>query len=209
MDTLVMLALTLFALVVITMLMPTLGRALYDLLGGKNAELGGYVHDTAMSQYIPPTMWHYVTGTWSDAAGQVTDTIVKKKAAADNTSTVNIPITIPSNSVSGKGAYLKSVEIDFEVLTAALDACSAVFNKVTRGADGAVATVAAQTFTYDTGHDSAAERIDVDQHKMTLTLSTPFWLDNDEYALVELTFDAAATSVIDCIGAVANFTERL
>lgn len=168
----------------------------------------GYVHDTSMSQYIPPTAMHFVTGTWSDAAGQVADTISKKKAAADNTATVNIPIIIPSNSAADKGAYLKSIEIDFEVTTAALDACSAVVNKVTRGADGSAATVTAQTFTYDAGHDSAAERIDVDQHKMTLTITTPFWIDNDEYCLVELTVDAAATSVFEIYGAVANFTLR-
>lgn len=169
----------------------------------------GYVHDTGMSQYIPPTAFHCVTGTWTDAAGQVTDTICKHVAAADETATVNIPITIPSNSVAQKGAYLKSIEIDFEILVAACDAVSAIVNLVTRGADGAAATVAAQTFTYDTGHDTAAERIDVDQHRMTLTLSTPVWIDNDQYVLVELTLNKAATTTIDLLGAVVNFTLRV
>ena len=171
------------------------------------------MHDTHMCQYIPPTVMHYVTGTWSDAAGQVTDTIVKKKAAADQTATVNIPIIVPSNSTGNKGSYVKSIEIDFEVLTAALDALSAVVNKVTRGADGAAATVEALNFDYDTGHDSAAERIDVDQHAMTLTLDVDndgeadgVWLDSDEYLLVELTIDAAATSVFDMIGAFVNYS---
>ena len=85
---------------------------------------------------------------------------------------------------------------------------AAVVNKVSRGADGAVAVVAAQTFTYDTGHDTAGERIDVDQHKMTLTISTPFFLDNDEYVLVELTFNKAATTTLDILGAFANFVAR-
>lgn len=173
------------------------------------AEVGGYVHDTAMSQYIPPTLWHFVTGTWSQAAGQVAGTIVVKNAAADATTVCNIPVILPSNSVTQKGAYLKSIEVDFEILTAACDALSAVVNKVTRGADGSAATVAAQTFTYDAGHDTAAERIDVDQHKMTLTLSTPIWIDNDEYVLVEVTMDRAATTVVECLGAVANYTLRL
>jgi hypothetical protein len=171
--------------------------------------LGGYVHDTAMCQYIPPTLFHLVTGTWTHAAGAVTDTIAVINAAADATTTANIPVLIPSNSVAQKGAYLQSVEIDFEILTAACDAVSAVFNKVTRGADGAVHVVAAQTFTYDAGHDSAAERIDVDQHKMTLTPATPFWLDNDEYVLIELTLDRAATTVVHLLGAWANYTLRL
>lgn len=169
----------------------------------------GYVHDTAMAQYIPPTLFHRVTGTWTLAAGAVAGTIALHVAATDETSTVNIPIVISSNSVAQKGAYLKSVEIDYEILIAACDAVSVVINLVTRGADGAVATVAAQTFTYDTGHDTAAERYDVDQHRMTCTITTPFWIDNDQYVLVELTLDKAGTTTVDLLGAVANFTLRM
>ncbi|MFZ6029862.1 MAG: hypothetical protein ACOYYS_19280 [Chloroflexota bacterium] len=169
----------------------------------------GYVHDTHMTQYIPPTSMHYVTGTWADAAGNVTDTIAKAKTAADTTSTINIPLPVPSNSSSEKGSLIKSIEIDYEVGTAALDALSAVVNLVERGADGADAVVAAQAFTYDTGHDSAAERIDVDEHKMTLTLDTPVWLTNNQYMLVELTVDAAATSVFHMLGAFVNYTFRV
>jgi len=165
--------------------------------------------DTHMSQYIPPTLFHCVTGTWTLAAGAVTDTIAKHVAAADQDCTVNIPICIPSNSIAQKGAYLVSVEIDYEILIAACDAVTAVFNKVTRGADTAVAVVAAQTFTYDAGHDTAAERLTLEQHKMVLTLSTPIWLDNDEYCLIELTLDQALTTTVDLLGAVANYTLRL
>jgi len=167
------------------------------------------MHNTHVSQYIPPTLFHCVTGTWTEAAGQVTGTIVKHVAATDESSVVTIPVTIPSNSVGLQGAYLKSVEIDFEILVAACDALAAVVNKVTRGSDGADAVVAAQTFSYDAGHDSAAERIDVDEHRMTLTLETPIWIDNDEYVLVEITADKAATTTMDFLAAVANFTLRM
>src|SRR3989337_2176920 len=92
----------------------------------------GYVQDTHMSQYIPPTLSHCVTGTWTNAAGAVTSTIAKHVAAADQTAVVNIPILLPSNSVALKGAYLKSIEVDFEILIAACDAVDAVINKVTR-----------------------------------------------------------------------------
>jgi len=167
------------------------------------------IHDTHAAQFIPPTLFHCVTGTWSLAAGQVAGTIVKTVNDANQTSVVNIPICIPSNASALKGSYLKSIEIDFEVTGAALTALDAVVNKVTRGADGAVAVVAAQTFTYDTGHDAAGERVDVDQHKMTLTITAPFWVDNDEYVLVELTIDQAGdTGVIKLLGAVVNFTFR-
>ena len=167
------------------------------------------IHDTHISQFIPPTLFHCVTGTWSLAAGQVTGTIVKKVNDANQTSVINIPIIIPSNSVALKGSYLKSIEIDFEITGASLTSLTPVINKVTRGADGAVAVVTAPAFTYDTGHDTAGERVDVDQHKMTLTITTPFWIDNDEYVLVELTCDQAGdTGVIELLGAVANYTFR-
>ena len=170
----------------------------------------GYVHNTQMAQFIAPNLFHRVTGTWSMAAGQVADTIVLKVNEADQTSTVNIPIIIPSNSVALAGCYLKSVEIDFEIVDTALTAMAAVFNKVTRGADGSVAVVAAQDFSYDAGHDTAGERVDVDQHKMTLTLDTPVWVDNDVYFLIELTIDQAlAGGYIEFLGAIANFTLRL
>lgn len=168
----------------------------------------GYVHNTHFSQYIPPTAFHYASGTWADAAGQVAGTIVKKRTAADAAAVVNIPVLVPSNSIDSQGAKLAAIEVDFEILTGALDAMAASINKVTRGADGAVAVVAALSFTYDSGHDAAAERIDVDQHKMTLTLDTPIWLDNDEYVLVVLTIDGSATGVVDLLGAVANYTLR-
>jgi hypothetical protein len=169
----------------------------------------GYVHDTAMSQYIPPTAMVCITGTWTEAAGAVAGTIAKHCAAADESTDVYIPIPIPSNSVSGKGAYLKSIQIDYEILIAACDTVTAVVNKITRGADEAVAVVAAQTFTYDAGHDTDDERDDLDQHRMTLTISTPFWVDDDEYVVVKLTFDKAATTTLDILGAVAYYTARL
>jgi hypothetical protein len=159
-------------------------------------------------------MFHCVTGTWTEVAGQVAGTICKTVNDANQTSVVNIPILIPSNSVALKGSQLKSVEIDFEITGAALTALTAVVNKVTRGVDGAVAVVESQTFAYDLGHDTAGERVDVDQHKMTLTLGTlaapvPAWIDNDVYYLVELTIDQAGdTGVIELLGAVVNYTAR-
>jgi hypothetical protein len=209
MDTLVMLALTIFSLVVMTLLMPTLGRALRDLFDGKNAELGGYVHDTAMSQWIPPTAAFGDTAAWTLGAGQVANTVVLKCDATDETANLFIPIPVPSNSVSGKGAYLKSIEVDYEIVTAACDSVTPVIYKMTRGADEAVAVVATPAFTYDAGHDTDDERDDLDQHKMTLTITTPFWLDNDEYCWLAIAFDKAATSTVEFLGAVANYTLRL
>ena len=171
-----------------------------------NSQLGGYVHDTAMSQYIPPTAFHIVTGTWTQAAGQVAGTIAMHKAATAETAVINVPITIPSNSVALKGAYLKSVEIDYEILIADLTSITISLNKVTRGTDTNVAVVSAITVTQDI---TAANAKTVEQHKVIVSITTPAWIANTEYYLLKISAVAPATTTIDLLGAVANFTERI
>ena len=166
----------------------------------------GYVHDTHMSQYIPPTAFHCVTGTWTYTAGNVAGTISKHKATADDTCTVTIPIILPSNSVALKGAKLLSVEIDYEFTGAAATDVLATCSKVTRGADTAVAVVTDVPVTQDLAHAVAATL--QDQHKLTVTITTPAWIDNDEYFLLVLTIDTNS-AVIELLGAVANFTLRM
>jgi hypothetical protein len=166
----------------------------------------GYVHDTHMSQYIPPTAMHCVTGTWTLTAGQQAGTISKHKASNSETTVINIPIMIPSNSVALKGAKLASVDIDYELSGAAATSVTASMNKITRGADGADATVTAVTVTQSLVAAGGAET--ADEHALTVTVTTPAWIDNDEYYLLVLTI-VASTAVIDLLGAVANFTLRM
>jgi hypothetical protein len=177
-------------------------------------ELGGYVHDTAMSYWISPNMCSYVTGTWTDAVGAVTGTITKAKAATDETGVIYIPVSaaIPSNSVALKGSYLKSIDLFWATTTAALDAAgaTALIDRFVLPINGAAfPALVAHAFTYDTGNDTAAETDDLDEHSMTLTVTTPIWLDNDDLVQVRLTLDAAATSVIKFHGARVNTTLRL
>ena len=166
----------------------------------------GYVHDTSMSQYIPPTLFHFSTGTITEVAGQTVGTIVEHRAAANQTTLITIPILIPSNASVLKGSYLKSVEIDYEILTAEPTSLPFTINKVTRGADGADATVTAVTKAASLS-DATAK--DVDEHKQVLTITKPFLIDNDEYVLVELALEAGAGgNTADFISAVANYNAR-
>lgn len=178
------------------------------------SELGGYVHDTAVSNWISPNMCSYVTGTWTDAVGAVSGTVVKEKAAADNTGVIYIPISAAaqSNSVGLKGSYLKSIDIWWATTTAALDAAgaTALIDQFILPINGAAfPALVAIAFSYDTGNDTAGETDDLDEHRMTLTLTTPFWLDNDDLVQVRLTLDAATTSVVRFHGARVNTTLRL
>ena len=172
-----------------------------------NQALGGYVHDTAMSQMIPCTACHYVTGTWTMAAGNVANTIAMAKAAAAETAVINIPIEIPSNSVALKGCYLKTIEADYEIGTLACTSVTATMYKITRGADTVGLTATSVPVTQDlvagAGAASAAK------HKLTVTITTPAWIANTEYYLLVLTVVAVATSVFKMNSAVANFTMRI
>ena len=79
----------------------------------------GYVHDTAMSLFVPPNAMNYVTGTWADAAGQVANTVVKIKTAGAETTTITVPLIVPGNAAAQKGSKIASIEIDYEIRTAA------------------------------------------------------------------------------------------
>ena len=172
-----------------------------------NAQLGGYVHDTAMCQFISPTSFHIVTGTWTQAAGTVSGTICMHKAAAAETAVVNIPITIPSNAVALKGAYLKSIEIDYEIQVIALTSVTAALNMVTRALDTVGVTVSAITVTQDLTAATAAATLA--KHRLVVTLTTPQWISNMQYMLLKMSLVAPATSKIDLLSAVANFPERI
>jgi len=167
----------------------------------------GYVHDTHVSQYIPPTAFHCVTGTYTNAAGVIAGTIAKHRAAAASTGVVTIPIMVPSNESALKGAKLTTIEIDYELLLAAATSVTAVLNKAARGIEGAIAVVTTPAITQDLV--AAVGAATQDQHKLTVTLTTPEWVDNDVYYLLQLSFVCGAVVTVDLLAAVANFTLRV
>jgi len=167
----------------------------------------GYVNDTQMSSYMPAEDITPTVGSWSMAVASNLWTL--NKTAADNTSVLKIPVRLPRNAVALKGAYLKSIDIWWSVATAALDALSAAIFKASLPAQAGTHSTAALGFTYDAAHDTAGERVTAGTHRMSLALVTPLWVDDDDDVYVELTVDAATTSVVKLIGARANYTLRL
>jgi hypothetical protein len=167
----------------------------------------GYVNDTQMSAFTQPEDCVGTVGTWAMAAAS--NVWSNNKNAANDTSIVKIPLRLPANAAALKGALLKSVDIWFATSVADNDAVSAALYKTTLGAQAAAVTAAVVATTYDTGHDTAAERITQAAHKMTLTVTTPEWVDEDTPFHVELTVDAASSSVVKLMGARANYTLRI
>ena len=164
------------------------------------------INNVHFSQFIPPNAAHYATGTWTQVAGQVANTAVLHKAAAAETTIVTFPILIPSNSVALQGCKLASVETDYEILVAAATSITAAVRKITRGADTTGVSVASPAVTQDL--TAATTAATVAKHKLTVTITTPVWIDNDEFFNLQLTCVCAATTQLDVIGATANFTFR-
>jgi hypothetical protein len=170
----------------------------------------GYVHDTSMSYFVASPSCHFVGGTWTDSAGAVAGTLVKTRAAADATFIISVPVCLPGNSKAFKGSFIKTIDVIWAVTVAALDSISAVIYKQTLPVDGAAfGAASSQAFTYDTGHDTANERLTLDEHHMVLTLTTPFWIDDNDLITIQINGDAAATSVMNFNGARINYTLRV
>ena len=75
-----------------------------------------------------------------------------------------------------------------------------------RGVDTAVAVASHPTITQSlvAGTTAATQ----DQHKLVVTLSTPAWIDNDEYYLCEFSFECGGVVTVDILAAVVNYTLR-
>ena len=168
----------------------------------------GYVHDEDMSKFIHPGAFEMSAGTW--AVTEASSVVSNNRTAADAAVTVLVPIPIPSNSVALKGAKLASIDLGYLIGTAAADDFATVeLEKTTIGADNVAAAGEAPAVTLDTAHDTAAERLAVDDHTMTITIDSPEFLDDGDCYWLKLVIDAAATTVLKFYGAVAHYTLRV
>ncbi len=168
----------------------------------------GYVNVTDISQFIPPSLFELITGTWTAAISS--NVISKAKSASDESTTILIPITLDASNVALQGAKIQSVDVWYKIATAAADDFATVAaSKVSLNADNTAVDGAALSVTCDSAHDTAAERKAVDDHKMTITFDTPQFLEDDEAIWISLVVDCAATTILTLYGAQVNFDLRL
>jgi hypothetical protein len=167
----------------------------------------GYTNDTGMAAFVSPIEVTPTVGTWAMAVAAHLWTL--NKTAGADTSVLKIPLKLPSNSMALKGSYLKSIDIFWINATADLTDMSVEVYLSTLPAQGGALATMLQASSYDALHLTAAARKTQAQHKMTITLTTPVWLDDDNEAYVELTVVAAATSTVKLQGARANYTLRV
>jgi hypothetical protein len=174
----------------------------------KGVNLMGYVHDTQMANFIQPADFAMSAGTW--AAAIASNLVSYDRSAADASVTVLVPIRIPTNANAYKGAKLTSIDVNYSIATGAADDFATVeLEKITLGANAVANTGAAVTTTIDAAHDTAAERKAIANHRMTVTITTPEFLDDDCCYWLQMVIDNAANTVLKFYGAVAHFTLRV
>jgi hypothetical protein len=163
------------------------------------------INNTHFAQYLPPTaVNYYFPVTWK--AGQVVDTICAYLAWAGGENKFTFPIHIPSNSQGLVGAKLVSVEVDYEITAGEPSSLTWKILKVTRGIEGAVASVEEVTKSQSL---TDAQSYVVAKHRQVITVTSPSWTDNDVYYLLEFAVTApGGGSVVEVLAAVANFTFR-
>jgi len=166
----------------------------------------GYATDTHMSQFIPVSA--FMTAGTCVLTHSVASNLVKAARAANDTAfSVFIPIPIPSNDSPLKGCRLKSIDLWYLVATDVLTSFAApVLQKTTLSADAAAPTGSAVTTTYTPAN---ANTLTAAQHKVTVTVTTPEWMDDDSGYILDLEIDPTATAVITFYGARANFDLRV
>ena len=167
----------------------------------------GYTQDTHFSQFISPALFNHSAGTWT--VSLASNVVKAARGTADASFTTTIPIPIPSNASALKGSRLKSIDVWYTIATAADDFATVELEKVTLPANTVTPTGAAvSAVTLDADHDTAAKRLAAASHKMTVTLTTPTWIDDDEAYYLTLIVDCAAGTVFTFWGARANFDVR-
>jgi hypothetical protein len=166
------------------------------------------MHNTQMSLFIPPAGMQKSAGTWTPTlATHLTSDVRTANASAF---TAIIPIPLPGNSAYRQGACLKSVTLYYKIATAdASDFAVAALKKKVLAAHGAAVSGADLSVTLDSNHDTAAKRKAQGDHTLTLTLSTPVFLDAAAACELVITVDCAAGTVFSLFGARASYELRL
>lgn len=141
------------------------------------------------------------TGTWTTVRVAQGD-YVKQKTATDETAILAIDITEAIRTATGKGLKLTSFDVIFRNITADLDAHSVTLDKIAYvDSDTVVTTNIALTGALGVGQDN-------DPQIDNVVIDTPaFNITADSKYVIELTVNAAATSVYDFIGVMLKFTK--
>lgn len=132
------------------------------------------------------------------------------RAASATTHLWSYELAAMVRDAASKGFKLTSIVIVYAVTTADLDDFTALlYTTVAPTTGNAVANGVNVPVTYDAAHDTTAERKAQGNHTMTLTVTTPAFLNAHEHVVLELSIDgdagAASTFSIKMMEAVFTY----
>lgn len=153
--------------------------------------------------FVPPQLALPVTGTWTltrIAAGDY----AYRKAATDETATITVSVCPPWRTETGKGIRIDSIDVCYGITVADLDAHTFVVKSAVF-VEGAAVTLADYGGTW-TGTLSVAYHA-TQKHVTRITPGTAaFHVTAKKDIRLELTVNAAATSVYDFYGLFVNYS---
>lgn len=157
-----------------------------------------------------------VSGTWSSVYDDTNHRryVRRTASAAVEVMLIELPARMFHKNGHG-GVKLKSVDLVYKVSTAALADVTITAYKSSKPVNGTQLAAGAALHTngsYDSAHDTSAERKAVNNHTLTFTFDkdTVDWLAAGENVFLVLTVDSTAISnaVFDYYGASINYYTR-
>ena len=168
----------------------------------------GYIHDSSMKYFVPPSLAGGYGGTWTHANDGTFWTL--SRAALGGSFDLGIPIAVPhQNANENRGSRIASVDVYFKISDADLTSLAVEFNLQALPTSGEFNDPSNPAFTYDTDHDAAGERVTQGSHVMTLTLTTAIWVQGTQCLRADLIAVAPAATLFEFFGARINYTLRI
>ena len=147
------------------------------------------------------------------ASGTVVDTLASnvysKKITSGGTNVCNIIVPLNNalvRSEASRGAKVTSVEVHYVIATQACTACTFKLWKAAIPADGTAWTAVEVASSKDIADASC---YDADEHRVTITPTTPAFIAEDELWMAEVVLTPANGTVLDVLGATVNFGRAL
>ena len=168
----------------------------------------GYTNLTDIAQFIPPFAAVKTQGTWTPTLA--TNVITDVRTADATAFTVMVPLPLLGSQVGLQGAKIVSIDVWYRIATAAATdfATVSLVRQFHRPHELSAQAEVIPT-TLDTAHDSAAKRLAMQHHKMTVNIDTPIFVPKTRPYYLVMVVDPHANTVFSLVGFQANLTLRL
>ena len=168
------------------------------------------IQNNHFCQFIPCKLFSFAQPAWWFQRAAFVAGTISMRALFNNTTAkaFSVPVIVLSSPTQLTGSRLISFGLDYQITTQPVDNFTPVIYRVTRGADGSPYSLTSLPFTADSNHDTAEKCSVVARHRMELTITSPPWIDKDQFVSVYISFNSRNGTVLELLAAFANFYWR-